>query len=104
MILTIQQLVQKLKSARTAKNLSQRELANSLGIPQSHLSKIESGHVNIKLASFVKMARNLELEVMLIPRQEIPLVKNLMTSKEEMRKGHSIKPAYSLDDEKDEEV
>lgn len=98
---TIQELIDVLKRAREARGLSQRALADKLGIPQSHLSKIEAGRVNIKLASFVEMARTLELEVMLIPRQEISLVKGLLVSKKEARQGHETKPAYTLDDEEE---
>lgn len=98
----IQQLIDVLKKARGKQGLSQRTLADKLGIPQSHLSKIEGGQVNIKLTSFVEMARTLELEVMLVPRQEISLVKGLLTSREEARQGHEIRPAYTLDEEDEE--
>ena len=100
---TLQQLIHTLKSAREAKSLSQRALADKLGIPQSHLSKIEAGQVNVKLASFVEMARNLELEVMLITRQEVLLVKGLINSKEKIQHSHEIKPAYTLDDQETNE-
>lgn len=99
MIPTIQNLISALKDTRKAKGLSQGELADKLGIPQSHLSRIESGHVNIQLSSLVEMARMLELEVMLIPRQEVSLVKGLIASKEKSREGDQVKPAYTLDDE-----
>ena len=100
---TIQQLIAVLKTAREAKGLSQQALAAKLGIPQSHLSKIETGHVNLKLASFVEMARHLELEVLLVPRQEITLVESIIRSKENSRQGNEIKPAYTLDNEKEGE-
>ena len=103
MLRTILPLIQTLKSARETKKMTQRVLADKIGIPQSHLSKIESGTVDIQLTSFVEMARNLDLEVMLIPRQEISWVKNLVASKEKGRLGDEIKPAYLLDDEKENE-
>lgn len=101
-MLVIQQFIETLKNAREAKEVSQRVLAEGLGIPQSHLSKIEAGKVNLKLASFVAMARALELEVMLVPRQEVPLVKSLMASQESMRLGTEVKPIYTLDEGQEE--
>lgn len=94
----IQQLIATLKTAREAKGLSQQVLAAQLGIPQSHLSKIETGHVNVGLTSFVEMARHLELEVLLVPRQDITLVKSLARSQEKSREGKKVKPAYTLDE------
>ena len=48
------------------------------------------------------MARALEFEVMLVPRQEVSLVKGLMASQESMRLGVEVKPIYTLDDEPEE--
>lgn len=100
---SIQALIATLKSLREAKDYSQRVLAHELGIPQSHLSKIEAGQVNIRLASFIEMARTLGMEVMLVPRQEVSLVKSLVHSQEKMRHGDEVKPAYTPDDEGDED-
>ncbi len=36
-----------LKAARTNKALSQRELSKEAGVPQSHISKIEAGAVDL---------------------------------------------------------
>ncbi len=102
MNLNIQQLIQELKAARVAQGLTQRELAGQLGIPQSHLSKIEAGRVNVTLGSFVEMTRMLELEVLLVPRQHIALVKGLMTAKD--TRDYAVGPAYTLDDESQDEV
>ena len=99
MRLSIQPFITMLKNARKAMGLSQRELANKLGIPQSHLSRIEGGNVNIKLASFVEIARTLDLEVMLVPKQDAGAINSLIASKTAERHGDEVKPAYTLDDE-----
>ena len=39
------------KSARLAKGLTQKELGRRVGMPQSHISKIESGGVDLQLSS-----------------------------------------------------
>lgn len=101
MLFILQPIAATLKKARRAKHLSQRTLADQLGIPQGHLSKIERGAVNLRLASLVEMARRLDLEVMLIPREDVSLVKELIVSKETGRGGEGIGPAYTLDDEEE---
>ena len=103
MRLSIQPFITMLKNARKAMGLSERELANKLGIPQSHLSKIEGGSVNLKLTSFVEMARGLDLEVMLIPRQKISLVKSLIASQTAIKGSDERKLDYTLDNEEDKE-
>jgi transcriptional regulator with XRE-family HTH domain len=65
---------QKLLDARTRKGLSQRALAERANIPQAHISKIEQGRVNIRLSSLVELARALDLDVQLLPRQALPAV------------------------------
>ncbi len=102
MLDNIKSLVDAIKATRKSKKLSQQTLAQKVGIPQSHISKIESGNVNIKLASFVEIARTLGLEVLLVPRQNASMIRDLIASKEAMRRGDEVRPAYSLDEDEDE--
>lgn len=100
MLNNINPLIDALRAKRKAMKLSQQKLAEKVGIPQSHISKIEAGDVNIKLASFVEMARAVDLEVMLVPRKDIMMVKGLIASKETKQGGEgesTATPAYSLD-------
>lgn len=55
-----------LRQAREGLGLSQRELGRRAGVPQSHVSKIESGQVDLRLSSLVALARVLDLEVRLV--------------------------------------
>ena len=71
-----------LKAARKAKRLSQRELGVRAGVPQSHISKIESGAVDIKLSSLIELARALDLELILVPRKLVPAVRSVVGSGE----------------------
>jgi transcriptional regulator with XRE-family HTH domain len=52
-----------LKNARKAKGLSQRALSELVRAPQSHISKIESGGVDLRVSSLVELARVLDLEL-----------------------------------------
>ena len=66
-----------LKAAREAKGLSQRELSQRSGVPQPHISKIESNNVDLRLSSLLALAHALDLELTLIPRQAAPAVQSI---------------------------
>ena len=53
----------KIKSLRTAKNLSQKEIAISIGIDQAQYSRIESAKVEPTLSSLEKIAEALNVTV-----------------------------------------
>jgi transcriptional regulator with XRE-family HTH domain len=71
-----------LKAARTEKGLSQRELSKEAGVPQSHISKIEAGAVDLQLSSLIEIARALDLEVLTVPRKLVPAVRAIVRSNE----------------------
>lgn len=63
-----------IRAARQAKALTQKELGQRVGLPQSHISKIEKGAVDLQLSSLVEIARALDLEAKLVPRKALPAV------------------------------
>lgn len=63
-----------LRAAREAKVLSQRALARLAGLPQSHISKIENGIVDLRASGLMDLARVLDLDLVLIPRRSVPAV------------------------------
>lgn len=63
-----------IRAARQAKALTQKELGQRVGLPQSHISKIEKGSVDLQLSSLVEIARALDLEVKLVPRKALAAV------------------------------
>jgi transcriptional regulator with XRE-family HTH domain len=67
-----------LREARQEKGLSQRELSALAGVPQSHISKIESGAVNIQLSGLLELARALDLEIVPVPRKLVPAVEAIV--------------------------
>lgn len=67
-------VVTTLRQARKAKGLTQRELGQRVGLPQSHISKIEGGAVDLQLSSLVEVARALDLELKLVPRKALPAI------------------------------
>ena len=63
-----------LRSARETQGLSQRALSAMAGVPQSHISKIENGTVDLRVSSLVELARVLDLELVLVPRKAVSAV------------------------------
>lgn len=73
-------IVQALKAARLEKRLTQRELSARAGVPQAHISKIESGKVDLRLSSLIELARTLDLEVLVVPRKSLAAVQAVIRS------------------------
>jgi transcriptional regulator with XRE-family HTH domain len=69
-----------LKQARLELGLTQRALGERVRLPQSHISKIEQGGVDLQLSSLTELARALELEVQLVPRHALPAVEGVVRS------------------------
>jgi transcriptional regulator with XRE-family HTH domain len=86
MAYSTEQMVKDLKAAREAKGLSQRALSELVGVPQSHISKIERGGVDLRLSSFVEIARALDLEVMLVPRKKLSAVRSITRPRPQVTK------------------
>jgi len=71
-----------LRAARVEKGLTQRELSERVGLPQSHISRIESGAVDLQLSNLIELARVLDLEIMPVPRKFVPAVETIVQSGE----------------------
>ncbi len=66
-----------IRTTRQQKGLSQRALGDLVGMPQSHISKIESGAVDLQTSSLVQLARALDLELAVVPRTSLPALEAL---------------------------
>jgi len=75
---SLEEIAGTLRAARKNKQLSQRELSAKVGMPQSHISKIENASVDLKLSSLSELARALELELVLVPKKALPAVQSLI--------------------------
>ncbi|NIB39165.1 helix-turn-helix transcriptional regulator [Pseudomaricurvus alkylphenolicus] len=95
-----EQILNSLKEARQKKGFSQRELSTRSGVPQSHISKIESGAVDLRVSSLIALARVLDLELELIPKKTVPAVQSLVRSS--TNTVATSVPAYRLDGDDDE--
>lgn len=82
-----------LKTARQEKGLKQSALGEKLGLPQSHISKIEQGGTDPRLSTVTEMARLLDHELVLVPRQLLPAIRSII-------RGQDIDgPAWKIDEE-----
>ena len=86
-----------LRSAREDRGMSQRALSAKAGLPQSHISKIENGAVDLRVSTLVELARVLDLELVLVPRKAVPAVQAFTQGSTES--GVAVRPAYSLDED-----
>jgi predicted transcriptional regulator len=105
-----QEIAERLRAARAASGLSQRELSALAGIPQAQISRIEAGAVDLRLSSLVALVHALELELVLVPRKAVPAVRALTREALRNKAVHDpdpeadeggARPAYSLDDDHD---
>ena len=94
----LQSLLDRLKAARERKGLSQRALGVRVGLPQSHISKIENGGVDLQASSLLEIARALDLELILVPRGILPAIRAIQ---QEAPATAPRWPAYRLDDEEE---
>lgn len=90
-------MANRLKAARAQKRLSQRALSQKIGLPQSHISKIENGQVDIQATSLIEFARALGLEIMLVPQNMVPAVEAL--SRASASKTAAPSPGTAVRDE-----
>ena len=94
----MEDLSKELLDARKKKGLTQSELARHVGVPQGHISSIENGKTDLRVSTFVQIARSLDLEVMLVPRQLNSLVKAIIEGKE----GIESEPRFQPDKEEED--
>ena len=83
MTYAIEHIARTLKSAREARGLSQRALSARAGMPQSHISKIEKGAVDLRVSTLVELARVLDLELELVARKALPAVHAIVARSDE---------------------
>jgi len=91
----MENLIKELREARKKKGMTQSRLAHSVGLPQSHISGIEQGKIDIRISTLMQIARILDHEVILTPRQMEPYIKALIAGKEDVE----TQPRFQVDPE-----
>ena len=67
-----------LKEARVSRGWSQRELGSRLGLPQMHISGIESGKIVPRYDTLLELVRILDRDLLMVPRALVPAVQSLI--------------------------
>jgi HTH-type transcriptional regulator / antitoxin HipB len=67
-----------LKEARVKRGWSQRELGSRLGLPQMHISGIESGKIVPRYDTLLELVRILDRDLLMVPRALVPVMQSLI--------------------------
>lgn len=88
-----------LVAARQKLGLSQLELGRRVGLPQMHISSIESGKVIPRFDTLLNLVRVLDRDLVLVPRELVPAVHALIRDS----KGDvGEQPLYAISAEEEE--
>jgi transcriptional regulator with XRE-family HTH domain len=93
-----------LKEARDNRGWSQRELGRYLGIPQMHVSGIESGKIVPRFDTLLDYVRGLDYDLMLVPRTLVPAVMSLIREHKASSRpeGEEERPLYAVNEDEPE--
>ena len=89
-----------LRAARLDRQLSQRALAEKLGLHQRQISDLERGTTDSRLTTVQNVARALDLELTLVPRHLISAVEALQRAGTDA----ALRPLYGIDDERESDT
>ena len=67
-----------LKAARKRLGWSQAELGRRVGLPQAHISGIETGRIRPRFDTLLEVARTLRMDLKLVPASRGPMVDALV--------------------------
>lgn len=102
---TLRDIGKAFQAARERSGLTQRAFAEKAATTQARVSRIETGETDARLSTIVQFARNLDLELMLVPRTQVPAVRAIIAQARNAME-YSVseevaepRPAYRLDDD-----
>lgn len=85
-----------IKDARAKRGWGQRELGAEVGLPQPHISAIESGEIVPRFDTLLDIVRVLDQDLVLVPRSLVPAVQSLIRAQKEPEAAE--KPLYAADE------
>jgi transcriptional regulator with XRE-family HTH domain len=89
-----------IKQARAQRGWGQRELGTAVGLPQPHISGIESGGIVPRYDTLLDVVRVLNMDLLLVPRSLVPAVQSLIRAQKEPESAE--KSLYAVDEEEPE--
>lgn len=90
---------EQIKKARRKRGWGQRELAAKVGLPQPHISGIESGEIVPRFDTLLDVVRVLDQDILLVPRALVPTVQSLVRAQQEPQAVE--KPLYATTDDEE---
>jgi transcriptional regulator with XRE-family HTH domain len=91
---------QELKAARLKRGWSQAELGMKAGLPQMHISGIETGKIVPRFDTLLDFIRVLDYDLLLIPRSLVPITQALIREHTYKKGAQSL---YAVDDDNDDD-
>lgn len=86
---------EQLVAARLKRKWSQTELGERVGLPQMHISGIETGKIVPRYDTLLELVRTLGFDLLLTPRSLVPAVQALIRDE-----GREVeRPLYAFDDD-----
>ena len=99
MIAVLDHLAVALKSARERAGTSQRKLAIRTGMTQAQVSRVENALVDPRASTLIELCRALDLELVLVPRERVPLVRRLLDTDGWKETDGAQRALYALGDD-----
>lgn len=87
-----------LKTARLKHGWSQLELGKRVGLPQVHISGIETGKTVPRYDTLLDLVRVLGFDLVLVPRSTLPAVRALIRDSQTPGEA-TARPLYAFDDD-----
>ncbi len=88
-----------LKAARRKRGWSQAALGRRIGLPQMHISGIESGKIVPRFDTLLDLVRILDYDLLTVPRSLVPATRALIRdhANPEQHRGEGERPLYAVE-------
>lgn len=93
-------MLKDLKLARLKHGWSQAELGRRVGLPQMHISGIETGKIVPRFDTLLDLVRVLDYDLLLIPRALVPAIQSIVRDHDRETKES---PLYATDEDSEEQ-
>jgi transcriptional regulator with XRE-family HTH domain len=93
-----------MKAARKQLDWSQAELGRQVGLPQTHISGIETGRIVPRFDTLLDLVRVLGLDLVLVPRSLVPAIQALVRDARNPDAHKEDRPLYAVTDDEPEDA
>jgi transcriptional regulator with XRE-family HTH domain len=92
----LKQIGRSLQQARVQREFTQAQLGTLVGLPQSHISKIERGETDFQWTTLEQIANAVGLSPILVPTRLVPVVESLVQDHGRKDEGEPVPLVGSL--------